>query len=203
MINPASFLRFFNRDYLVYDFPTGEKKLYLTFDDGPDAEVTPEVLKILKERNARATFFCLGEKVKQNQALLQAILADGHAIGNHTYSHLDGWKTPAGEYAENVSRCENYFTTALFRPPYGRFNLSQYFLLRRKYKFILWSVMSHDYSRKTTPDQCLSNVLNNARPGSIIVFHDSLKAQENLLYALPVVLDHFIDKGFSFERIIN
>ena len=201
MVNPSLFFRFFNKDYLIYSFPPDEKIIYLTFDDGPVPEVTPEVLKILKERNATATFFCLGENVKKHPGIFQLIMQDGHTIGNHTFSHLDGWKTPAGEYAENVSRCESLFAANLFRPPYGRFTLSQYYLLRKKYKFVLWSVLSKDFQKKTSPDQCLSNVINHAKPGSVILFHDSLKAKEKVLYALPVVLDHFISQGYTFGKI--
>lgn len=200
-VNPSLFFRFFNKKYLVCAFPSTEKILYLTFDDGPVPGVTAEVLKILKERNARATFFCLGENVKKYPELFLSIKKDGHAIGNHTFSHPDGWKTPPGEYEENVSRCGEYFTTDLFRPPYGRFSLSQYFLLRKKYKFILWSILSKDFHRKISPGQCLSIVLENAIPGSIIVFHDNLMAKEKVLYALPLVLDHFLKKGFRFERL--
>ncbi len=200
-VNPSFLFRFFNKEYLVCDMGSATKTLYLTFDDGPDPEVTPAVLALLKERNARATFFCLGQNVKKHPDLFQSIASDGHAIGNHSFSHFDGWKTPAGEYAENISRCEPLFQTRLFRPPYGRFNLSQYFLLRKKYKFIMWSVMSGDFHRKTTPAQCLSNVLQNSKPGSIIVFHDSLKSKENVLNTLPLVLDHFLKEGFSFEKI--
>jgi len=195
------FFRFFSKKHLIYTVPSKEKVLYLTFDDGPVPEVTPVILKILKERNARATFFCIGENVKKHPDIFLEIKQEGHSIGNHTFNHPDGWKTPPGEYAENVSRCEEYFVTDLFRPPYGRFSLSQYYLLRKKYKFILWSVLSGDFRRKTSPDQCLSNVLENAIPGSIIVFHDNLIAKEKVLYVLPLVLDHFQKKGFRFDKL--
>ena len=200
-VSPSLFFRFFSKKHLVCALPSEEKILYLTFDDGPTPEVTTEVLKILKDRNARATFFCIGENVKKHPELFHSIKHEGHAIGNHTFSHLDGWKTPPGEYVENVSRCEEYFVTNLFRPPYGRFSLSQYYLLRKKFKFILWSVLSGDFYRKTSPDQCLAKVLNNAFPGSIIVFHDNFISKEKVLYALPIVLDHFQQKGFRFENL--
>jgi peptidoglycan-N-acetylglucosamine deacetylase len=197
----SQFFRFFNKKYLVYTFSSRENILYLTFDDGPDPEVTSAILKILKANAANATFFCVGENVKKYPELLHSILEEGHSVGNHTFSHLDGWKTPPGEYVENVARCNDYFKTSLFRPPYGRFSPSQYFLLRKNYKFILWSVMSFDFHRKISPDQCLSNVLDNASPGSIIVFHDNIKSKEKVLYVLPLVLDHFRKIGFRFESI--
>lgn len=201
MINPSLFFRFFNRKYLFCSLPSDTKNLYLTFDDGPVPEVTEEVLRILRNYNAHATFFCLGDNVRKNPTLLQTIVTDGHTVGNHTFSHLDGWRTPPGEYAENVTRCEQYYTTNLFRPPFGRFNLSQYYLLRKKYTFVLWSVMSFDFRPQTTPAECLSNIIDNSVPGSVIVFHDTLKAREKMLYALPHVLEHFQKNGFRFEKI--
>ena len=202
-VNASLFFRFFNNKYLICSYPSDEKILYLTFDDGPTPEVTSAVLSILNDGNAKATFFCIGENVKKHPELFNSIEQQGHAIGNHTFSHLNGWKTPPGEYVENVSRCEEYFITELFRPPYGRFSLSQYFLLRKKYKFVLWSVLSGDFHRRTSPDQCLANVLENSTPGSIIVFHDNILAKEKVLYALPLVLDHFRKKGFRFEKLTN
>ncbi len=201
-VNPSLFFRVFSKKHLVCTIPSDEKILYLTFDDGPVPEVTSTILNILKERNARATFFFIGENVKKHPDIFLATKQEGHAIGNHTFSHLDGWKTPPGEYVEDVSRCEEYFVTNLFRPPFGRFGLSQYYLLRKKYRFILWSVLSGDFHRKISPDKCLTNVLENAVPGSIIVFHDSAIAKEKVLYALPLVLDHFHERGFRFEKLL-
>jgi peptidoglycan-N-acetylglucosamine deacetylase len=197
----SQFFGFFNKKYLVSALPSKESILYLTFDDGPDPEITTPILKILRDNNATATFFCVGENVKKHPDLFHTILEEGHSVGNHTFSHLDGWKTPPGEYVENVTRCNDYFETSLFRPPYGRFSPTQYFLLRKRYKFILWSVMSFDFHRKTSPNQCLSNVLDNASSGSIIVFHDNFKSKDKVLYVLPLVLDQFRKKGFRFESI--
>ncbi|HTX88405.1 MAG TPA: polysaccharide deacetylase family protein [Bacteroidales bacterium] len=189
-----------NRD-LVCEMPPGDRVLYLTFDDGPIPEVTPEVLRILKERNAKATFFCVGDNVQKHPDVFDRIVRDGHAAGNHTFNHLDGWRTLPGEYADNVMHCNTYFRTTLFRPPYGRFTPREFFLLRKQFRFILWSVLSGDYHHGTSPEQCLQNVLNYACDGSIIVFHDSLKAKEKVLYALPAVLDHFTGKGFAFKSL--
>jgi peptidoglycan-N-acetylglucosamine deacetylase len=200
-VRPPFFFRFFDPKYLSCTIPSDDKVLYLTFDDGPVPEATPDVLDILAERNVKATFFCVGENVKKYPGVFSLIAGAGHATGNHTFHHLNGWKTPPAEYVEDVLRCNEYFSTNLFRPPYGRFTPSQYFLLHRKFRFILWSVLSGDYNRSVSSARCLSNVMENTRPGSIIVFHDSMKAKENLLYALPRFLDHFLGEGFRFEAI--
>jgi peptidoglycan/xylan/chitin deacetylase (PgdA/CDA1 family) len=181
--------------------PPGKKAIYLTFDDGPVPGVTPEVLEILRSRNAKATFFCVGDNVHRHPDIFNAIVNDGHSTGNHTFNHLDGWRTLPGEYADNVHHCNKYFQTSLFRPPYGRFTPREYFLLRKQFRFILWSVLSGDYHHGTSPDQCLKNVLDYTRDGSIVLFHDSLKAKEKMLFTLPRMLDHFIEKGFSFKAL--
>jgi peptidoglycan-N-acetylglucosamine deacetylase len=200
-INPSFLFRFFSRKYLYCSIPAKENELFLTFDDGPCPEVTPEILRILEEKRARATFFCVGGNAGKYKELLNQILDQGHAIGNHTFSHLDGWKTPPGEYAENITRCEEFFQTDLFRPPYGRFSLGQYWLLRKKYKFIMWSVLSGDFHKGTSAEQCLSNVINNAGSGSVILFHDSIRTKEKVLYALPRVIDHFQARGYRFVPV--
>jgi len=200
-VRPPFFFRYFNRKYLLCSVPTSEKVIYLTFDDGPIPEITPDVLRILEERNVKATFFCVGENVKKHPGIFELVKGAGHATGNHTFHHLKGWKTPPAEYVEDVLRCNEYFTTNLFRPPYGKFTPSQYLLLRKHFRFILWSVLSGDYHRKITPEQCLSNVLLNTVQGSIVVFHDSIKAKENLFYTLPRFLDHFLGESYRFKRI--
>jgi peptidoglycan-N-acetylglucosamine deacetylase len=202
-VKPPFFFRFFNPEYLQCSVPVMDNVLYLTFDDGPVPEVTPQVLSILEARKVTATFFFVGENVRKYPGVFDSVIAGGHAAGNHTFHHLNGWKTPPAEYLEDVRRCTDYFKTTLFRPPYGRFTPSQYYLLRKQYRFILWSVLSGDYSRNITPDQCLSNVVENSSRGSIIVFHDSIKAKENLLFALPRFLDHFLEKGYRFEKLVN
>jgi peptidoglycan/xylan/chitin deacetylase (PgdA/CDA1 family) len=200
-VRPPLLFRWLQGEYLVCSLPADRKEIFLTFDDGPVPEVTPDVLGILKEKNAKATFFCVGENVRKHPGVFLRIRDEGHAIGNHTYNHLNGWKTPPGEYAGNVMRCEELFHTMLFRPPYGRFTPSQFFLLRKKFRFILWSVLSMDFLKGTSPEKCLRIVLDNTSAGSIVVFHDSLKAKENLFSVLPGFLDHFQKKGFSFRTI--
>jgi len=202
-VRPPFFLRIFDGKYLTCSVPTTEKVIYLTFDDGPEPEVTPGVVRILKERGVTATFFCVGENVKKHPDVFAQVIADGHAIGNHTFHHLNGWKTPPAEYYEDVMRCDEYFKTSLFRPPYGRISPSQYFLLKKNYRIILWSVLTGDYNARIKKEQCLKNVVTYTKPGFIVVFHDSLKAKENLFYTLPRFLDHFLGEGFRFEKLVR
>ena len=202
-VRPPLVLRIFNGNYLTCTLPTAEKVIYLTFDDGPVEDVTSGVINILLERNIQATFFCVGDNVKKNPGLFARVSAAGHAIGNHTFHHLNGWKTPPAKYVEDVDRCNEFFKTSLFRPPYGKFTPSQFLLLRKRFRFILWSVLSCDYNQGISADQCLSNVMNNTRPGSIVLFHDSLKAKGNLFFALPRFLDHFLEKGYRFKRLAD
>jgi peptidoglycan/xylan/chitin deacetylase (PgdA/CDA1 family) len=200
-VRPPFILRVFDRKYLSCSIPTSGKVIYLTFDDGPIPEITSGVLSILEERNIQATFFCVGDNVKKHPDLFAQISGAGHAIGNHSFHHLNGWKTPPAEYVEDVMRCNEYFKTNLFRPPYGKFTPSQYFFLRKHFRIILWSVLSGDYHLRITKEQCLQNVLNFTKSGSIVVFHDSMKAKDNLFYALPRFLDEFLEKGFRFDSI--
>lgn len=193
--------RFFSPEHLICEVPVSEKEIFLTFDDGPVPETTPVILDLLKERGAHATFFCLGANVAANPDLFERLLAEGHAVGNHTYHHLHGWKSPPAAYVEDVTRCEPLFQTRLFRPPYGKFTPSQYMLLRNHYLFVMWSVLTRDYSRHITPEECLDIAVRNTRPGSIVLFHDSIKASKKVLYALPGFLDHFLEKDYRFRVI--
>jgi len=200
LTNHTLFLfRFFSREHLICEVSGKEKSLCLTFDDGPVPEVTPVILQILRERCVKALFFMVGENVQKNPGLFQAVVEEGHTIGNHTYHHLDGWKTPPAAYVEDVTRCNGLVNSRLFRPPYGRFTPSQYLMLRKKYRFVMWSVLTQDYAHHITPEKCLDIALKSTCPGSIIVFHDSLKASEKILFALPRFLDHCLEKGYRFE----
>ncbi len=186
---------------LKWNFRTNRKVVYLTFDDGPTPEVTEFVLKKLKQFNAKATFFCLGRNVEKNPKIYQKILDEGHKTGNHTYSHLDGWKTNSKTYMADTNLARTLIKSRLFRPPYGKLRQTQKLKLLKRYKVIMWDVLSHDYDLKTSPEKCLSNVLNNARMGSIIVFHDSIKAKTNLYHTLPIILQSLTEKGFVFESM--
>lgn len=186
---------------LLWRVETREKVIYLTFDDGPIPEVTPWVLEELKRHRARATFFVVGENVRKHPELLPGVLADGHQVGSHTERHLNGWNTPLRTYLRDVHACAGRVPSRLFRPPYGRIRLSQIRALRKRFRIVMWDVLSKDYDRSLSPAECLQRVLRGVKPGSIVVFHDSLKAEERLRYALPRVLEHFSELGYRFEAI--
>ena len=181
--------------------PSDEKIIYLTFDDGPIPEVTPWVLKQLKAYDAKATFFCVGDNVKKHPEVFQDVLDHGHAVGNHTNNHMNGWSTDNIQYFHNVRNCARLVKSDLFRPPYGRLKPKQAQFLQRHYKIIMWDVLSGDFDPEISKDQCIYNVTSKAKKGSIIVFHDSLKAFEKLQYVLPKVLKHFHDLGYTFESL--
>lgn len=184
--------------------PPGKPSIFLTFDDGPIPIVTPFVLKILKEHNAKATFFCIGDNVNKHPDVFAQVKNNGHAIGNHTYNHLNGWKTDDKTYFENTLKTDTILHSNLFRPPYGRIKRSQVSLLRQArphMRFIMWDVLSGDFDIDLEPGKCLQNVLKHTRPGSIIVFHDSLKAFPRLEYVLPRAMKVWAEKGYAFESL--
>ena len=189
---------------LVWQIPTKEKVLYLSFDDGPHPVATPFVLDELKKYDAKATFFCIGKNVDGYPQLYRRILLEGHRTGNHTYDHLNGWKVDDKRYLENIRDAARLIDSDLFRPPYGRISAFQSSLLRSdpfNYKIIMWQVLSADFDRALTADRCARYVIRDARPGSIVVFHDSEKAFDRLRGALPAVLEHFSGLGYRFEAI--
>ena len=192
----------------LWTVPTNEKIIYLTFDDGPIPGVTPFVLDELKKYNAKATFFCIGNNIEANPEIFQRIKSEGHSIGNHSYDHLNGWQTANAEYYSNIEKCNETLsahdaanTERLFRPPYGKLKPAQYKFLKERYRIVLWDVLSFDFDLKMSAEKVLNNVITNSGPGSVIVFHDSLKAQPRVEYALPKVLEHFSSKGFKFEKL--
>ncbi len=194
----------------TWRFPSNKKEIFLTFDDGPTPEITEFVLDELKKYNAKATFFCIGKNIKNHPDIFGKIVSEGHSIGNHTQNHLKGWKTNSKNYIENVLECENIILSEveksqqfkLFRPPYGKIKKNQAKkLLEKKYKIIMWDVLSADFDTTISKEKCLQNVLKNTTRGSIIVFHDSIKAAEKMQYALPIVLKEFSEKGFIFKAI--
>lgn len=182
----------------TWRIPTTERVLYLTFDDGPIPVVTPWVLDTLKQYHAKATFFCVGENVQRHPDIFQRILSEGHSVGNHTHQHLNGWKTDVGVYLNNVRQCAGLVPGNLFRPPYGRLRSEQAKALKTNYQIIMWDVLSGDFDRSIEPQKCLDNITRNSKPGSIVVLHDSLKAERNLRYALPALLDFFAAKEWRF-----
>ena len=205
--------RFIQRLYpeRIWAFPNKKDSVYLTFDDGPIPEVTPWVLDELKKHNAKATFFCIGENVKKHPQIFQRIIAEGHAVGNHTFNHLNGWKTNASAYIENVEKAERQMksnsefriqNSELFRPPYGKITSKQAKILQKKgFKIVMWDVLSYDFDSSISEEKCLQNVLKSIKPGSIVVFHDSLKAEKNLRYVLPEVLKFIGKEGLSNGKI--
>lgn len=192
----------------VWEIPNNENKIYLTFDDGPTPEITEWALSQLKEYNAKATFFCIGDNIRKYPEIFQKVLNEGHSIGNHTFNHLNGWKTSTSEYIENANRCDKETrnskleTRNLFRPPYGKIKPSQSRILRKLgYKIIMWDIISYDFDATISKEQCLDNVLKNVKSGSIIVFHDSKKAFANLEYTLPRTLKFLKEKGYVCDKI--
>jgi len=189
----------------IWNFSRREQAVYLTFDDGPHPTITPWVLEQLKTYQAQATFFCVGENVAQYSDVYQQILASGHAVGNHTQHHPNGWETDTEIYLNDVREAALSIKSPLFRPPYGRIKKAQAKGVRKILgagtKIIMWEVLSCDFDPSFSKEQCLKNVLNHARAGSIIVFHDSEKAAPNMQAVLPVVLQQLAQKGYAFKAI--
>lgn len=229
---------------LLWNVPVTEKILYLTFDDGPVPEITPWVLSLLKDYNAKATFFCIGENVKKHPNIFHQVLAEGHSIGNHTHNHLNGWKTSTEVYLQNTllaeeaiqehlpanfshlysvnlqhspidtkSRTGNRQLTTdtpqlttdnrkLFRPPFGKITPNQIKKVKElNYEIVMWEVISGDYNDKTRAEVCYKEVTSQSKPGSIIVFHDSIKASGNLKRILPQILEYYKNKGYTFKSL--
>jgi peptidoglycan/xylan/chitin deacetylase (PgdA/CDA1 family) len=185
----------------TWKIPTEEKVLYLTFDDGPIPGVTPWVLEQLAQYDAKATFFCVGNNIEKHPEVFEEVKAAGHSIGNHTFNHLNGWSSDNLPYFHNIRHCANLTKTILFRPPYGKLRPRQTQFLLRHYRIVMWDVLSGDFDPNITEEQCLLNVTRNVEPGSIVVFHDSLKAEEKLRYALPKALAYFAEQGYRFEAL--
>lgn len=198
-------MRLFSR--YTWSFSSNKKELFLTFDDGPTSIVTEFVLSELKKYNAKATFFCIGKNVVKHPKIVNQIISDGHTIGNHTQNHLQGWQTKTTDYMNNILKCEESLKSVninakLFRPPYGKIKKSQAsVLIKKKYKIIMWDVLSADFDTTISKEQCAKNVLDNTEEGSIIVFHDSHKASERMQYTLSKTLQYFSKKGFVFKAI--
>ncbi|MCW3108821.1 MAG: polysaccharide deacetylase [Segetibacter sp.] len=186
---------------LTWKISTEKKEIFLTFDDGPHPTITPFVLKCLKQYNAKATFFCIGQNVKQFPDVYEQIIDEGHTVGNHTHNHLNGWKTGDIIYLKNVILAKEAIDSTLFRPPYGRIARSQVKELSPVFKIIMWDVLSGDFDVALSPQKCFRNVASNTSSGSVIVFHDSEKAFPRLEYALPKTLEFFAEKGYVMKAI--
>lgn len=190
----------------LWSIDTKKKELYLTFDDGPHPEITPYVLKLLKQYNALATFFCIGKNVVSHPNIYKQILYEGHSVGNHTYNHLNGWKTKDEVYLKDIAEASNYIDSNLFRPCYGRITSFQAKNLKpvmkgRQPTIVMWDILSGDFDSTVSPENCLANVVLKSVPGSIVVFHESDKAWPRLEYVLPRVLKYFSEKGWVFKSL--
>lgn len=196
----------------VWNINTTDKELYLTFDDGPTPETTDWALDTLSSYDAKATFFCIGKNIQLHPEIFKRIIKEGHGIGNHTYHHLKGWKTNTEAYITDIERTQKLINSnikngdsalvKLFRPPYGKFKVKQSKKLQELgYKIIMWDVLSYDWDKTVTEESCLKNIIPAAKQGSIVVFHDSIKASRNLMYALPKVLEYFSNKGYEFKAL--
>jgi peptidoglycan/xylan/chitin deacetylase (PgdA/CDA1 family) len=190
----------------IWNFPPAERAVYLTFDDGPHPDITPWVLNLLNRYQAKATFFCIGDNVRKYPETYRRILEEGHAVGNHTHNHLNGWKTDPEAYIKNIIQASGYIRSNLFRPPYGRLRSAQARQLAaaletEKAAVIMWDVLSGDFDRNYTPDQCFRHVADHVQPGSVVVFHDSGKAWPNLQVILPKLLPVLRDRGYMLKKI--
>ena len=180
-----------------------EPTIYLTFDDGPIPEVTEFVLDQLEQYQAQATFFCIGDNVSKHRSIFYKVIEAGHAIGNHTFNHLNGWKTHDEVYWANIRKCQRQMNvpTSLFRPPYGRVKKSQAVGIEAEFSVVMWDVLTGDFDRSLSPETVLQKSIQYTEPGSIVVFHDSLKAWPNMHYALPRYLAHFTELGYQFRAV--
>ena len=179
----------------------GAPVIYFTFDDGPIPQVTPWILEQLEKYNAKATFFCVGNNVRRHPELLQRTIEAGHSVGNHTMHHLDGWKSENIPYFHDIRHCALQVRSSLFRPPYGRLKPAQAQFLTRHYEVVMWDVLSGDFDPELSADDCYENVVRNARNGSIVVFHDSLKAEDTVRAVLPRLLAHYSELGYRFAAL--
>jgi peptidoglycan/xylan/chitin deacetylase (PgdA/CDA1 family) len=200
-LTTTKLVRSFFPKELIWNFAIDDKRIYLTFDDGPIPDVTDKVLDLLDLFKAKATFFCTGENVKNNPSLYQMIINRDHAVGNHTQTHLNGRQVSDQKYFDNIKLAKKHIKSTLFRPPYGRITRSQIKYLKSHYKIVMWSVLSGDFDENISKDKCWKNVLSNTKEGSIIVFHDSLKAADKMLFTLEKTLNYFKEKGYQFVPI--
>jgi len=184
---------------LLWNVPVTDDVIYLTFDDGPHPDVTPKVLNILLQFDARVCFFCVGNNVNKYPKTFHQVLDAGHLVGNHSYHHINGWRTPDDVYFKDIDTCNNLVRSHYFRPPYGKIRPSQMKYLKKYYRLVMWSVVTYDFDAATSKKDCLDIAISKTSRGSIVVFHDSAKAEKNMLYALPRYLEHYSRMGYRFE----
>ncbi len=186
--------------YLTWKVKTNRRVVYFTFDDGPHPSITPWVMEQLDRYNAKATFFCVGENIKKFPETYQILVDNGHSIGNHTFNHLNGWKTGTKDYLENVKKFDQVAKTRFFRPPYGRIKPAQIWGMRKDYQIIMWDILTGDYNRKLNPEVMFHKVSGHIKPGSVVLLHDSEKAEPSLKIILPLLLEYCKQKDFTFEK---
>ena len=193
---------------LVWDVPTNNNEIFLTFDDGPIPKLTSYVLEVLDEYDALATFFCVGDNISKNPDILEQILAKNHLVGNHTYNHLKGWSTSTSRFVSNANKCQEQISkyqanTArpVFRPPHGQITFNQVKALKANYNIVMWDILAYDYDNAHSPQKSLDRIISKTKPGSIVVFHDNYKAEEKLKFILPTYLKYFKERGFSFKKL--
>lgn len=200
-------LKNISRD-LIWEVPTNEKDIFLTFDDGPIPKLTDYVLETLEAYNAKATFFCVGDNISKFPEICNNVVEKGHRLGNHTFNHLKGWKTDDKLYLENIEKCQDSILAhqitpfkQLFRPPYGQITKNQIKLLKDRFHIIMWDILSYDFEMSHSPQKSLERIIQKTIPGSIVVFHDNYKAEDKIKYMLPRFLDYFKEKDFNFKKI--
>ncbi|MBE17098.1 MAG: polysaccharide deacetylase family protein [Cytophagaceae bacterium] len=211
-----SFIKWWYPSWFIWDKPSSQKQVYLTFDDGPIPEVTPWVLDVLAQHQIKASFFCIGENVAKHPALYRRIIAEGHSVGNHSMHHLNGYKTSNEAYLDNIFQAEatmqkhshrkpldnHNLQFPLFRPPYGVIRKSQARALKKRgFTIVMYRVIGYDWEAKVRPQQCLDKILNTTRSGDLIVLHDSIKAAQNMKYTLARLIPHFKEQGYSFATL--
>lgn len=178
-----------------------ERAVYLTFDDGPIPEITPWVLDLLDKYEIKATFFLVGDNVRKHPEEFKMILERGHRVGNHTFNHIRGFEYSRKNYLDNTEKANELIKSDLFRPPHGHMRAYQYYALRKNYKIVMWDLVTRDYSNKLNGGQVFEKVKHYVRNGSIITFHDSLKSEQNMKYALPRSIEWLLEQGYQFKLL--
>jgi len=199
-VKTPEIIRYYYKD-VIWKIPDEEKSIFLTFDDGPDERTTNSILKILDQYNVKVTFFCVGKKAKENLKIIEKIGGNGHTIGNHSYSHVNGWRVKTDEYLKDIDKCNEVLHSKLFRPPYGKISRQQIKVIKNQYDIVLWSVLPGDFDKNVSKEKCLLRSINNTTSGTIIVFHDNINTIDKVIYCLPKYLEHFTKSGFKFKPL--
>ncbi|MCX7697809.1 MAG: polysaccharide deacetylase family protein [Bacteroidales bacterium] len=202
LVRPYLIMNIFH-DKVIWRGDRNDRIVYLTFDDGPTPHTTEAILEILEVKNVKATFFCVGDNVRKYPHLYETITSFNHETGNHTFHHLNGWKTSTNTYVENVIACESFFQTPFFRPPYGKLTYSQYLQIKQRYLVVMWDTLSMDYASTETHVSCLKRLIRYTRFGSVVVFHDNVKSRATLLKCLPAYLDFLKNEGYTCRTITD